>query len=272
MGSHGITTVANPLADHEGTDQTGDRRVDVHHSAAGEIEGAVLEQIACGGTGSLGGGGIRVGIRTGPVPHHVRHRNVGEGEPDHGEQQHGRELHPLGESTDDEPAGNGGKGPLEHHIDELADPHPFAEGGGNRLGGHPDQQQLVERTVKGAPLGEGQRIAVDDPEHCDQAEQGEHLHQHTQHVLGAYQATVEQGQPRDGHQDHQGGRQHQPGVVSLVDGHGRGSLHHVGLSGYLFCPTWGGHGGAQRQQASHYESLEHTALSLSSRHPAGSIS
>ena len=156
MGRHGVTTVPNPLADHEGPHQAGHRRVDVHHGAAREIQGAMLEQIARGCPSRLGSGGIRVGIRAGPVPHHVRHRNVGEGEPDHREQQHGRELHPFGETTDDEPAGDGSKGPLEHHIDELADPHPLVEGGGDGIRRHPGQQHLVKGAVEGAALGKGQ--------------------------------------------------------------------------------------------------------------------
>jgi hypothetical protein len=81
VGGHGVTAIANPFAHHEGPNQTGHRGVDVHHGAAGEVQSAVLEQIACGGTGRFGGGRIRVGIRTRPVPHHVRHRDIGEGEP-----------------------------------------------------------------------------------------------------------------------------------------------------------------------------------------------
>jgi hypothetical protein len=44
-------------------------------------------------------------------PHHVRERQVGEGEPDRGEQQHRGELRALGDRTDDQRAADRAKAP-----------------------------------------------------------------------------------------------------------------------------------------------------------------
>ena len=60
-------------------------------------------------------------------------------------------------------------------------------------------------------VGEGQRVAVDDPQDGDHAEADEHLHEHREHVLGAHQAAVEEGEARNGHEDDQDGGDEHPG-------------------------------------------------------------
>ena len=57
--------------------------------------------------------------------------------------------------------------------------------------------------MKAVAVGEGQRIAVDDPQDGDHAEADEHLHEHGKHVLGAHQAAVEKCEARNGHENHQ---------------------------------------------------------------------
>ena len=52
-GVIGSWRIAEALAEHQGADQGGDARVDVHHRAAGEVEGAPLEDEA--GIGLHGG-------------------------------------------------------------------------------------------------------------------------------------------------------------------------------------------------------------------------
>jgi hypothetical protein len=77
-------------------------------------------------------------------------------------------------------------------------------------------------------------VAVEHPEHGDQAGNGEALHQHAEHVLGAHHAGVEQRQARNGHQQHQSGRDNHPGGITGVErgwgGHGRGGQGHQGNS------------------------------------------
>ena len=135
--------------------------------------------------------------------------------PQHREQQHGRELDALGEGAEDQADGDRREGALEGHVDEPEMTTPFGEGGGDRIRRDALQEQLVEAAEEGA-FGEGDGVAVDDPQHADQREHREHLQEHRQHVLGAHQAAVEQGQAGDGHQNHEGSGNEQPGVVALV--------------------------------------------------------
>ena len=133
MGRQVLTTVADALADQIGAHQTGHGGVDVDHGTAGEVQGTLLEEEARGGGGGLGRGGVGVSIRAGPVPHHVGHGQVGEGEPDDHEQHHRREFHALGEGADDEGGGDGGKGGLKDDVGEFGDVDALAEGGGHRF-------------------------------------------------------------------------------------------------------------------------------------------
>jgi len=92
MRGHRFLAVADALADHDRADQRGHRGVDVHHGAAGEVERTLGEEEA---------GRCVKGRRTAPEPHHVRHRQVGEGEPQRREHQQGGELDPLGQGAND---------------------------------------------------------------------------------------------------------------------------------------------------------------------------
>ena len=78
-------------------------------------------------------------------------------------------------------------------------------------------KQVSESPDPAVPVAaEGQRVAVDGPDHAHQAHQEDALHHHAQHVLLAHQPAVEQGQSGAGHHQHQRrGGQH-PGVVALV--------------------------------------------------------
>ncbi|EEF93796.1 hypothetical protein CATMIT_01567, partial [Catenibacterium mitsuokai DSM 15897] len=189
-----LASVAHALADEVGADQTGDAGVDVHHRAAGEVDRALGEQIA---------------VR--PVPDHVRDRQVGEGEPDRREQQHRGELDALGEGADDQRAGDAGEGRLERHEHVLGQRHAGGERRRQRVLVHALEEQFVERADEGVAAGEGQRVTVGHPQQHDQREHRQHLHQHRQHVLGAHQAAVEQGQAGHGHQQHQQSRGQHPG-------------------------------------------------------------
>ena len=99
---HGCRAVADALADHQGADQAGDAGVDVNDRATGEVECAFLEQEACGFGRRRACGRVRVRVRAGPPPDHVRHRQVREREPERHEQQHRAELDALGERADDQ--------------------------------------------------------------------------------------------------------------------------------------------------------------------------
>jgi hypothetical protein len=150
----------------------------------------------------------------------VRHRQVGEGEPEHYEQQHGAELDALGKGADDQAGRDAREGELEDEPGELGQIDALAERRCQRTGVHSLQEQPVEAADEVVAVGEREAVAVDRPEQRDQAEGHEDLHQQRQHVLGTHHARVEQGQARDRHEDDQHRRGHHPGRVALVGDRG----------------------------------------------------
>ena len=71
------------------------------------------------------------------------------------------------------------------------------------------------------PPAEGQAVTAQPPEDGHHAGDAEALRHHRQHVLLANQTAVEQRQTGQGHEQHQRGRGHLPGVVA---GAGAGNL------------------------------------------------
>ncbi len=116
--------------------------------------------------------------------------DVAKREPDHCEDQHRRELHALGEGANDQRAGDASERGLEGHEDDFRDDNALAERSCHReRAGHVIEQPFAEQstrtTKEGVALGEGEAVAVDEPEHHDQRERDHHLHQYGQHVLRA---------------------------------------------------------------------------------------
>ena len=121
--------------------------------------------------------------------------------------QHRGELHALGERAEDQAAGDRRERRLErdeHELRESTTPlrnvaaianSPFA-GVERAL-----EEQPVEAAEERVALGEREAVAVDAPQHRDQREHDEHLHQHRQHVLRAHHAAVEQRQRRHAHHE-----------------------------------------------------------------------
>ena len=138
-----LAPVADALADHVRADQAGDRGIDVHDGAAGEIQRALGEQEARLGQHAVDRVGAGERIRAGEEPDHVRHRQVGEGEPQHGEQQHAGELHAFGERADDQRAGDAGERALEHEERQFRDVHALGEGRADRRGVQARGEQAV---------------------------------------------------------------------------------------------------------------------------------
>ena len=124
---HRFLAVADALADHVSAHQAGDAGVDVHHRAAREVERALLPEPAA--LRGFRGERRRIldAVGAGPEPDHVRDRQVGEREPERGEQQHRRELHALGERADDEADRDRRERRLEHDVQVLGNHHALAE-------------------------------------------------------------------------------------------------------------------------------------------------
>ena len=132
-----------------------------------------------------------------------------------------RELHPLGERADDERRGDRREGELKRQEGHFGNRHALREGVGGGLVGDAGEERLREaaddRAEAAGAGGEGQRVAVEDPQDRNQAEHREDLRQQRQHVLGANEAAIEQGETRDRHEDDQDGGDQHPGGIALVD-------------------------------------------------------
>ena len=213
--------VAHAFAQHEGADQTGHGRVDVHDRAACEVQRAHLPQEARFAVHLVHHFGRAVGVWPHPEPHHVGNRRVAEGEPQCHESQHRRELHAFGKRADDQAASDSGKGGLESRVQQLRNVDTLAEGGRHRkFAGGRSEQSFHEQPVKAADVGiafgKRQAVAVKHPQHHDHRKRDHDLHQHRQHVFAAHQTAVEQSQAGDGHHDDEQGRHKHPGVVAFV--------------------------------------------------------
>ena len=60
-----------------------------------------------------------------------------------------------------------------------------------------------ERRGGAAAFGEGEAVAVDEPQDADDALDRENLRERRKHVLGANHAAVEQREPRNRHQENE---------------------------------------------------------------------
>ena len=248
MRGHGFFTVTNTLAHHECTHQTGDRRVDVHHRTAGKVQRAHLPEVTGFGVHRVHHIGTGVGVRAHPEPDHVRNRDVAESEPEHTEEQNGREFHTLGKRAHDQRAGNRSKAGLEGGKNDFRDVDTFAECGrvgesARRVVPNAFHEQAIQTAEKGVPLRKSEAVSIDKPQHRNQREGDHHLHQNGQHVLAAHQAAVKQGQAGDRHHDHEQGGKHHPGRVALV-GDGCSSSRGCGFGG---CRSGSGGGISRRR-------------------------
>ncbi len=131
--------------------------------------------------------------------------------------------------ADHEGGGDGREGRLERDEGELGDHHAGRERRDVAGRGHVLEEQASQapdEQVPAAAVREGEAVAPEHPGDDADDGDGRDLHHHRQHVLGADQAAVEQGQARQDHQQDQDGRGEHPGVVALVvlvdDGGGGG--------------------------------------------------
>jgi hypothetical protein len=157
----------------------------------------------------------------------VGHREVDEGQPEHREQHEGREAHPLREGADDEGRRDHREGHLEADVDVFRDHDAVREGGRDRGRVDAAQEGLREaahEVVEAAAVGEGEAVAVEHPDEGRDARDGEDLREQGEHVLGAHEAAVEQGEARHDHEKNEDGGEHHPGGVALIEGGGRSGL------------------------------------------------
>ncbi len=133
------------------------------------------------------------------TPDHMRHRGIHQGEPQRHEPQRRRKLHAFGKCTGNQRRGNDREGHLEGHEHALRNiPH-------QALRGHARQEgpaQAADKAVEGhlpfdhAGAVDHHAVAIDHPQHADQAGDAEALGEQRKHVSCANQAAVEQGETR----------------------------------------------------------------------------
>ncbi|MCY1448367.1 hypothetical protein D9M71_650290 [compost metagenome] len=159
-------------------------------------------------------------------------RRIDQGEPDGHEDQHGGELHALGEGTDDQRRGDDRESHLEgdeHRLGEQrcrAGEARWRDTRKERLAHAAEERVEVDDALLHARGVERDAVAINDPQDADQTGNGEALHHHGKNVFRPNHAAVEQREAGNGHEQHQrGGGQH-PGRVTaiqhnLVGGHGQ---------------------------------------------------
>ena len=147
---------------------------------------------------------------------------INEDRPEQREEHDRRELHALSDGTDDQ----GWRDRRKHGLEKGEGPRSDARLIGARLRSDPCKAQVLgaakdmpeERTLEA--LTKDQGIAAGPPEQEAHGRERDALGRDGEDVLGSDQATVEHEEPRDAHQQNQGGTDQHPSVVSCSDGGG----------------------------------------------------
>ena len=187
---------ADAAAEDHGGGEGGHAGVDVHDVAAGEVQRP-----------------HRVHPAAAPDP--VGHGSVDQGDPKHGEQHVGLELHALGEGARDEGGGDDGKHALKDHeslVGNVVRVRPGL-GGADVVEAHEFKAADEAADIR----AEGQRVAPEHPNDAHDAHAHEAVHHGGGGVLAARQAAVEQRQPRR-HQQHERGADQHPRHIRLIHG------------------------------------------------------
>ncbi len=123
MRTEGGLAEAETLADDECEDQTGHTRVDVNDCATGEVDRSDVGDgdsvVIDRGAEELCRDAVLGTREESATPHHVREREVDDGDPDTREQEPGAELDPLGQGTTDEGGGDDRERHLERDVDDV---------------------------------------------------------------------------------------------------------------------------------------------------------
>ena len=173
----------------------------VNDNTSREIYGFIVEHPACAG------------------PYPVNNRRIDEDKPQGAEEHHRREVHPLHESADNQPGSDDRDGHVDH------DEHDSRNAAFHAVSGNNLREKDTQVTDPGIVTFKSEALDADDPEKRSQAGQFETVHQHREQVLCAHEATVEQGEPRKGHQKNQdGANDHQGGIARIDRRSFRGSI------------------------------------------------
>ena len=183
VGRHGVGAEAGAAADDEGRGQGRRAGGDMHHGAAGEVQGrpgfAHAQQRA------------QV-AQPAAAPDPVAEGGVHDGYPEGGKDDVGLELEALGEAAGDQGHGDDGEHTLKGHKSLFV----------GRYADHSEFGQVADEAQAAGAFAEGQGVAPQHPQHAHHADGGDGVHHCADDIFVAHQAAVEQGQARH-HNEHQ---------------------------------------------------------------------
>ena len=191
---HGLLAEAAPLANEDRGGQSREAARHMDHEATREVDGAHA-----------------VGTDPAAAPDHVGEGAVDEQDPRHDEAEVSAEPHSLRERAEHQGGGDDREHALEH------DEHVRGDGSGHRVGGDPGEPHHAQVADVVVALAEREAVADQHPQHADCACGDHALHQHRQDVLRANEATVEESEPRQGHEQHERGAREHPCRVARVE-------------------------------------------------------
>ena len=191
---------ADALAEHERQGKSGCTGVNVHSGTASKVNRADAEKLlhAIRDPAAVGKG-ESFGVE-GEVKHPARDRKVHDRRPETGEEHPRTEFCPVGDGTRDERDRNDGEGRLEGREGERREGSPLRSF---------QQAREAERTgvdadhsVNAHIVREGDRVAVEHPQHADQSDRSEAQHHHADDALGLDEPSVEERET-GGHQQYE---------------------------------------------------------------------
>ena len=192
---HIVGAVTDALAQHDAGNKRRRARVQMHHGAAGIIEGAERAQKTA-------------------APHPMGNRAIDQQQPQPHQPQEGGKFHPVGQRARDQRRRDDREGHLK------GGEHRFRNGAVLRADPQRLQEQIgkpADEAVGAAAILEGEAVTDHHPQHGDEAGRGKTLRQGRQHIFLPHHAAIEQAQARNGHhQNQRGGGQH-PGRVAGVE-------------------------------------------------------
>ena len=220
---HLVLPEADARPEDDAKEERGPAGAHVHHGAAGEVDRGDLGVTVPDAVHEAAG-----------APDHVGEREVDHEHPDRDEGQDGREFHALGDGAHDQGGRDDREHQLVHREDVLRDPVGVVGVGRGR--------DVLEEEVFRAPQERAVEIGAEDqavtkgpPEDRDETGDAQALGEHRQHVLLADQATVEEREAGQRHEEDERGARHHPGVVAGAGDAGQAfagvGIVHIGLEG-----------------------------------------
>ncbi len=146
------------------------------------------------------------------APDPVGDGGIDQRDPKRREPDHRRELHALGEATDDEGRCDDGEGQLKHGE------NGFRDGAAQGIPPYIGHKYLSEshEAVGTAAIAKCEAVGVDQPQYRNQTRDRKALHQYRQHVFGAHQARIKQRESGYSHKQHQCRRRKHPRRITRI--------------------------------------------------------